>query len=342
MRENTLSVQSTQRGAVGLDALVAKAVRFDSDKPVLPLPSVKAVEIADLLTRDFPPMEAILSPWLRKQHLSMIYAKRGVGKTHFALAVAYAVACGGRFMKWQAEKPRKVLYIDGEMPGAALKERLAAIVKANEAEPPAGYLRFITPDIQDGGLPDLGTLEGQAAYAPSLEDAELIVIDNLSTLLRSGAENEGESWLPVASWALARRREGRAVLFIHHAGKGGTQRGSSRREDLLDVVINLKHPPDYSAEEGAQFIVSFEKSRGLYGEDVRPLEAKLTQEETGALVWTWKEAEGATQDRVVELAKLDMSDGEIATELGVNRSTVYRARKKAEDAGLLKAKNAGR
>ena len=47
----------------------------------------------------------------------MVYAKRGVGKTHFALGVAYAVAAGAKFLSWQAETPRKVLYIDGEMPG---------------------------------------------------------------------------------------------------------------------------------------------------------------------------------------------------------------------------------
>jgi hypothetical protein len=61
-------------------------------------------------------------------------------------------------------------------------------------------------------------------------------------------ENEGESWVPMATWALARRREGRSVVFVHHAGKSGQQRGSSRREDLLDTVICLKHPSDYMPE----------------------------------------------------------------------------------------------
>ena len=42
-----------------------------------------------------------------------------------------------------------------------------------------------------------------------------------------------------------------------------------------------------------------------------------------------------TRDRVVELKRLGMSDGEIATEMGVNRSTVYRARISAQEAGLL-------
>jgi hypothetical protein len=265
----------------------------------------------------------------------MVFASRGVGKTHFALGVAYAVASGGKFLNWTAEKPRKVLYIDGEMPGAGMKERLGAIVASSESEPPEGYFRLITPDIQTLPLPDLGTVDGQADLEPLLGDAELIVLDNISSLMRSGPENEGESWMPVAAWALARRKEGRAVLFVHHAGKGGTQRGSSRREDLLDVSINLRRPSDYSPENGAQFVVKFEKSRGLYGEAVQDIEAKLTTGPDGKQVWAFREAEGATLDRVVELKKLGMSDGEVATELGVNRSTVYRARKKAEESGFL-------
>lgn len=301
------------------------------------LPRIIALGIDELLKHEFPPMEALLSPWLRKQYLAMVYSRRGVGKTHFGLGVAYAVAGGGKFLKWPADKARKVLYIDGEMPGAAIRDRLAAIVASSSeaAEPPEGYFRIITPDVQTRSLPDLGTLEGQAEIGELLADAELIVLDNLSTLMRSGTENEGESWLPMAAWALARRREGRAVLFVHHAGKSGQQRGSSRREDLLDVVIELKHPGDYTPDRGAQFVVRFDKARGLYGEDVREIEATLTHDANGAQAWTWREAEGATLDRVVELAKLDMSDGEIAADLGVDRSTVYRARRKAEERGLI-------
>ena len=55
-------------------------------------PRLIALEIGEVLTRQFPPKEMFLAPWLRKQDLSMVYATRGVGKTFFALSVAYAVA----------------------------------------------------------------------------------------------------------------------------------------------------------------------------------------------------------------------------------------------------------
>lgn len=300
-------------------------------------PSIVTLEIGELLQRDFPPKEALLSPWLRRQDLVMVYAWRGVGKTHFAMNVAYAVAGGGSFLCWKADKPRRVLYIDGEMPGAWIKERAAALVAATDesAEPPEGYFRIVTPDAQEAPIPDLARPEGQAAFAEVIGEAELIVIDNLSCLVRSGVENEGESWLPVATWALRMRREGRTVLFVHHEGKNGLQRGASRREDMLDVVLRLQLPSDYRAEDGARFEIRFKKARGLYGEAVKEIEASLTPVAGGSPSWVWREVAGATMDRVIELQADGMSAPEIASELGINRSTVYRAIKKAKAEGRI-------
>lgn len=272
----------------------------------------------------------------------MVHAWRGVGKTHFSMNIAYAVAGGGSFLCWKADKPRKVLYIDGEMPGSAIKERAAALVAATDehAEPPEGYFRIVTPDAQEAPMPDLATPEGQLAIDAAMGDAELIVVDNLSCLVRSGVENEGESWLPVAAWALRMRREGRTVLFVQHEGKSGTQRGTSRREDLLDVVLQLKHPSDYAAEEGARFEVHFMKYRPPPGGAVCAIEARLSQDANGNAKWTWREVAGATQDRVIELSKLDMNVTEIAAELGVHKSTVSRALKKAREGKTLPATGA--
>lgn len=314
------------------EAQAAFQAVMQTDAPSVP--RIVSLNIDDLLKRDFPPMEELLAPWLCKQHLSMVYAWRGVGKTHFALNVAYAVAGGGQFLKWKAEKPRRVVYIDGEMAGAAIKARIAAIVEStpDDKEPPEGYLQIITPDTQKLPLPDLASPEGQAAFEPCITSADLIVVDNLSSLMRAGAENEGESWVPVADWALRMRKLGKAILFVHHAGKGGAQRGSSRREDLMDVVIKLEHAKDYESEKGAAFTVKFEKARHLSGTDARDIEAALTHDEHSRQVWVYKDAELGMADRILALHKEmpDLNQTEIANELGVDRSTVSRALKKAK------------
>lgn len=80
----------------------------------------------------FPKRDLILSPWLAESSLNMIYAWRGVGKTHVALNIAYAVASSGSFLGWKSDKEQTILYIDGEMPGQVLNNRLNNIIKCSE------------------------------------------------------------------------------------------------------------------------------------------------------------------------------------------------------------------
>jgi len=150
--------------------------------------------------------------------------------------------------------------------------------------------------------------------------------------MHGGAENESESWLPVADWALNLRRLGKTVLFVHHDGKGGQQRGTSRKEDVMDVVIKLEHTKDYQAEKGAAFLVKFEKARHLTGDDTKNIEAALVKDEQGRQVWVYKDAELGMSERILALRveAPDLNQSAIADELGCNRSTVSRAFKEAE------------
>ncbi len=293
---------------------------------------IEAVCAHDLAAMKFKQRDTILEPWLHSQDLCMVFATRGIGKTHFALAVAYAVATGGTFGKWSAPKPRKVLYLDGELPGSMMQQRL--LMHCPDIEPEAGYLRIFTPDLLPEGqlMPDLSTYEGQAAIDHMVQDAEVVFVDNLSCWARSGRENEAESWLPIADWILSLRRRGIAVILIHHAGKGGQQRGTSKREDLLDVVISLSRPKDYDPTQGAVFVAEFTKSRALTGDAVEGLELQLGGTEDRA-TWAFRTVESSTYDRIVALTKEGLSQSEIANELDLNKSNVSRHLRKARELG---------
>ena len=187
-------------------------------------------------------------------------------------------------------------------------------------------------------MPDVSTLEGQAAIDHMIQDADVVFVDNLSCWARSGRENEAESWLPIADWILSLRRRGIAVILIHHAGKGGQQRGTSKREDLLDVVIGLSRPKDYDPTQGAVFVSEFTKSRGLTGDSVEGLELQLGGTEDRA-TWSFRTVESSTYDRVVALAKEGLSQSEIANELELNKSNVSRHLRKARELGDVVAES---
>jgi hypothetical protein len=298
--------------------------------------SIVALNLLDFVNKDIPARERILAPWLLTQSLNMLHAWRGVGKTHVALGIAYAVASGGSFLGWKASRPRKVLYLDGEMPAASMQERLKGLVTSDDRDFDPDYFRLVTPDLQTGCMPDLATYEGQEAIDAIMGDTELIVVDNLSSLARSGGrENDAESWLPIQPWALRQRQLGRSVLFVHHSGKGLGQRGTSKKEDILDTVLTLKRPADYNPADGAVFELHFEKTRDMHGEDANSFEARLQTDDNGKSTWTYCTVESCTYDRVVTLANEGLSQKQIADELGINKSNVSRHYRRATEAGLI-------
>jgi putative DNA primase/helicase len=299
------------------------------------LPRLRPLSAAEFLQLTLPPRSMLLDPCLPEKGLMLVHSLRGVGKTHFALSMGYAVACGGSFLGFAAPRARPAIYLDGEMPAETMQRRLASVVAGFQNQPPdPNFFRLLSADITEGALPDLGTSEGQAEIDTIIGDAELIIVDNISTLVRSGKENEAEGWLPVQEWGLAHRRAGRSIVFVHHAGKGGQQRGTSRREDVLDSVIGLRRPSNYRAEQGARFEVHFEKGRGLHGDDARSFEARY-EERSGAALWTRTEIRDAELIQVAEALGEQMSIRETAESLGMHRSKVERLKKKAVDEGLL-------
>jgi len=295
--------------------------------------SVRVYTVADLLALKLQPRQRLLEPWLTAKSLSMLYAPRGSGKTHVALGIAFAVATGGEFLRWRASSPAGVLVVDGEMPLAALQERLAFMSRGLSACAPA--LRLLAADAQDESLPSLAGRRGQELVEATLDpDDKLLVIDNVSSLMGGAVENEAEGWAPIQDWLLGLRRQGLAVVLVHHAGKGGNQRGTSKREDVLDVVLALRRPSDYNPSEGARFEVHFEKSRGLAGPGVAPFEAALTLGLDGS-TWATRDLEGRQFERAVELFSAGGTVRDVQDELKVSRATAFRFKQRAREEGSL-------
>jgi len=301
------------------------------------LPRLRPLSAAEFLTLELPPRELILDPILPQKGLMLLHAYRGIGKTHLALGIGYCASTSGRMLGWSAPKPRRVLYLDGEMPAEAMQARLAVMIAGADNQPPdPSYFRLLGADLSEGGLPDLGSDAGQSEIDAAIAraGAELVIVDNCSTLIRSGKENEGDSWLPVQSWALAHRRAGRSIVFVHHDGKGGQQRGTSRREDVLDTVIGLRRPDDYRSDQGARFEIVFEKARGFYGDGAQSFEAKYETRDKAAF-WTRTELTDAELKRVADAIRDGMSVREAADELGMSKSKVGRLLDQARQKGML-------
>ena len=296
---------------------------------------IRPYNIEEFFKLDFPTPKPILSPWLLESSLSMLYGPRGLGKTFLCNTLSHAVASGNDFLGWSTQTSRRVLLVDGEMPADMLQRRFAQIVSGFDNEPISNdYLKILSADMFESGIPDLASVKGQQVIEENLADIDFLVLDNLSTLFRRGTENDAESWSPIQEWILSLRRKHIAVLLVHHAGKTGQQRGTSKREDVLDSVISLQRPQDYKTEEGCRFEIHFEKARHLYGNEVASFEAQMAVTNDAAL-WTRRSAGPSEKDQVIAFSNDGMTQREIADELKISVGKVNKLVKNAKTQGKL-------
>lgn len=293
-------------------------------------PALVSLDMGEFLSMSIPERGLLLSPVLPVQGIGILYAPRGIGKTFVALSVAVAVAFGGAVFDWRAPTPKRTLYVDGEMPATAMQSRLAALIGGMAVPPHAlKNLTLITPDLQPCPMPDLSTMSGQMALEPYLKGVDMVVLDNIATLCRTGKENEAQSWQVMQSWLLDLRRRGITVLLIHHAGKSGDQRGTSAREDIMDTVISLRRPREYSMAEGARFEVHLTKARSVLGDDAKPFEANLVTE-GNALHWQIKGLEDVELEELKRLLSEGYSIRDCAEEMGKSKGAIQRLKRKLE------------
>lgn len=294
-------------------------------------PSLVSLDMGQFLSMPIPERGYLLSPVLPVQGIGIMYAPRGIGKTFAALSVAVAVASGGAVFNWRAPMPKRTLYVDGEMPATSMQSRLSALVSGMSVPPHTlKNMALITPDLQPCPMPDLSTAHGQALLEPFLKDVDMVVLDNIATLCRTGKENESQSWQTMQAWLLDLRRRGITVLLIHHAGKSGDQRGTSAREDIMDTVISLRRPREYSMAEGARFEVHLTKARGILGDDAKPFEANLVTE-GNALRWQIKELEDVELEELKRLLSEGYSVRDCAEEMGKSKGAIQRLKKKLDE-----------
>lgn len=302
---------------------------------------VKPYSYSDIINSNPPPIKNILEPWLPEQGIAFIYAATGVGKTLFTLNIAYAIACGGNFLKFKVPIPKRVLYVDGEMAFYQIYQRFTNIVEQQgEIDFPENFYLLNPKHFPNQIMPLINTPEGQIFYKDILEkyQVDIIVFDNLSSLC-SIDENVSEQWSAIQNYFISLRAQGKSVIVVHHAGKDKKgYRGSSRMLDIADTAISLqeidKNETEAENTDSKKFKIVYQKSRTFGGKDA--LEFEVTLSRAG---WEFQSLEKSTTQRIVEMLKFKMSHKEIAIELGFTRSYISRLVRKALKDGLIRDDN---
>lgn len=309
----------------------------------------RVISAAEFLDQELPPIDYLLYPLIPQNGLSLLYAERGAGKTFMAMAIAIAAASGFDFLKFKADKPRRILYIDGEMDAREMQDRFNLLIAGFESEGKTVIrenIKLFLSGLQDNAtMPDLATSAGQRQVEIYAKNVDLIIVDNIFSLYTAGRENDADSWTQFTAWSRKMRAMGKAILWLHHTGKDKTRgpRGSSAIEAILNMSIGLEVSNSHQASDGAEVLAEYHKNRGVCGEDVLPFGAKLVsvRDNAGniiALKWALIQSPQETENaEIIELHAAGKTIKEIAKEMGIPKSTVHRRIQELKRKGKLAA-----
>jgi hypothetical protein len=288
----------------------------------------------EIVKLNLPKRAPVLGAWFLEGDLGFIYGSRGLGKTWLAMLMARAISDGKSIGPWPAPEARKVLYVDGEMAVDASLERAQQMAQGREGN---FYILHHEPLFHlTGKVLNLTSLEAQAALTGAClsHGVTVLFLDNISCLLTL-KENESDAWGErVLPWLLELRRHRIAVVFVHHAGRNGLMRGTSKREDAAFWSIKLSEAKGEHNREGASFVATFDKNRNS------------TNEETPSLLWHFEpKPDGSVVPNWTTLTSMQIfiglvedgldSCGEIAQEMLVSKGTVSKLAKRAEREGHI-------
>jgi 5S rRNA maturation endonuclease (ribonuclease M5) len=304
-------------------------------------------EDAILMTQDFkkldlPKRANFLSPWLKENSISLISGWRGVGKTFFVLGVLDSITRNSSFGQWECETPVNCLYVDGEMTSEDMDERISYLNLDSDRMKQL-YIYSVSYASRLG-LPKASLTDETWRYnlkAFMLDnDIRLWVADNIGSLAGGLDENVKKDWDVINQWLLELRFEGIATTLLHHVGKGGEQRGTSAREDNIDISITLKSPHDYSPEDGARFNAHFTKARVAtkHLPQITDTEFKLIEKD-GNHIWTYGNVKQERKRKIIRMLDEGEKQVDIAAMIGVGRAYISQIKKEAIRDGYLTNKN---
>ena len=296
----------------------------------------------EFLKEPLPKIEFLLYPFIPQNGVSLLYAERGAGKTFMGLAMACAVASGFDFLHFKADKPRRVLYVDGEMDAREMQDRLNLLIAGFEKEGKhvikENLRLFLAGMQQDATMPDLATKRGQAQLEAYINQSDLVIVDNIFSLYTAGRENDADSWVEYNAWSRKLRAKGVSLLWIHHTGKDKNRgpRGSSAIEAILNSSVCLEVASGHRSSDGAIAVVRYTKTRGVAGDAVNDFAARLIEVyglngDVCGLRWVLTDTPQEYGYKQVErLLAEDKTVKEIVKITGLSKSQVYRLKQEIE------------
>ncbi len=187
------------------------------------------------------------------------------------VAIAAGMATGTGFLNWKCDRPCKVLYVDGEMPGELVRARVRDAMRRLDRKNLAGNLHIYCSDTGEKSaalFPTLGIMEplnteaGQAfiyAFIEAIGGVDCVIFDNVMSLV-AGDQKDEVPWAATMPLVAGLTRKQIGQVWLDHTGHNtDRQYGSSTKAWRFDAVgIMTKLPDEDRIERETAFRLSFD------------------------------------------------------------------------------------
>ena len=329
-----------------------KSIDLPTEEVIIEKKEFKSISLKELTIMDIPPRKAIIDPLIMEGSSMEINGGTGIGKTWFTLEMLCSICTGEKFLgKYEVANPRPVYYIDGEMPLESIRDRMNMIMaryiykyKVSEIpfhiSNPLLFKNNFIPKINDTKITQPMFKDEVKRFSDIYQKPLFICFDNLSCLT-DYKENDNDDWTSMLDMYTELKHEGHSICHVHHVGKGGHQRGASRKHDALDTVIHLKRPEEYDASEGAVFNVKFDKHRHFAGEYARSFKCAIKVDDNNKVSWDISDFKDVASEELLTAYCMGLPDityTKLEEEFGISKSSIGRTIKHCVKNGLYVTK----
>lgn len=300
---------------------------------------------SDFINMKIEKPKMIMDPWLFEGSVTLIYGPSGIGKSATVQSIAVMETTfrkkGGEppcLGLWVSKKGLPTLIVDAETHESHLQDRLKNLRLPLGKESLKNPLGIYTASsaIKNTGLQmNLANEEWREALFQFLMKSKyrLMILDNLVSFTTGLDENRKQDWDPIKEWLMRLKHNGISVIIVDHVGKNKKgPRGTSSKENTVDITIGFSVPENYDASQGAFFTVTPEKTRALPPSDkLKPFTLKLVPHKGGGLTWETGNPKAKPENDQIIALLLDgkLKQKEIAKKVGVSAMTVTNIKKDA-------------
>src|SRR5262249_1018394 len=159
---------------------------------------------------------------------------------------------------WRMERPRRVLYVDGEMSRRLLKQRVEDATRRLAVSPPGLHI-LSHEDVED--FQPLNTEAGREFILDVVKHvgAEAVAFDNIMALIL-GDMREEDAWRDSLPLVNQLTRNGVGQIWVHHTGHDASRSyGTKTKEWRMDTTL---HGTKFERPDtDVSFLLEFRKAR---------------------------------------------------------------------------------